>query len=684
VNLRRLFRWRATETSGARDPSPARASWPTAPPLPLRVEPPALITAPDRFAASLASWQDPSCRGTIGHFVSAEAPSGSSQGVATVREPGPVRAWSRRATATLQRSQHESADPLIPSATATPHYPTTIDSDSLWPAAESTPHSAPTTSVDHERPVAGSPAPVRFGDENRAGMLPAQPIPVILLQEKPIDDFLAPPATVPRLDHEQPAADLPTPPVVTRTPDHKHPADTPQAPPTTAIGADQQQSIHTIAAQPTAMRHDQPNNRIPAPLATTKTRLDQERSTSAPPIPPVVSKTPDHELPGNTPPTTTIGADQQQSIHTIAIQPTAMRHDQPNNRIPAPLATTKTRLDQERSTSAPPIPPVVSKTPDHEQPGDTPQAPPTTTVRPDQQQSIGTIAIQHTAMRHDHDQPIGELAQPTAMRLDQGQPNNRPPAVAATTEGGLDQEGSFSDLPIPFGTAMRSYHSAGELPPAETVVGFDQRYSIGSLAARPIATHDHEHLTGRLLAPPTGSRFDTAGERPPRTAVAQLDQEHPGAGSPPVTAPPRLDQQNPIGGLSRPTIGQQGQPPSVAPTSVSEREGPRRRLGFGPPVRIPEVGSPVGEPVVWLQRAENAPEPVEASADSQSAVPLEAASAPTLPAQTSAPIGLGGGSTSPTDIDTLVGRIYDPIVRRLKAELGLDRERAGRGLDLRL
>jgi hypothetical protein len=613
VNLRRLFRWRATETSGARDPSPARASWPTAPPLPLRVEPPALITAPDRFAASLASWQDPSCRGTIGHFVSAEAPSGSSQGVATVREPGPVRAWSRRATATLQRSQHESADPLIPSATATPHYPTTIDSDSLWPAAESTPHSAPTTSVDHERPVAGSPAPVRFGDENRAGMLPAQPIPVILLQEKPIDDFLAPPATVPRLDHEQPAADLPTPPVVTRTPDHKHPADTPQAPPTTAIGADQQQSIHTIAAQPTAMRHDQPNNRIPAPLATTKTRLDQERSTSAPPIPP-----------------------------------------------------------------------VVSKTPDHEQPGDTPQAPPTTTVRPDQQQSIGTIAIQHTAMRHDHDQPIGELAQPTAMRLDQGQPNNRPPAVAATTEGGLDQEGSFSDLPIPFGTAMRSYHSAGELPPAETVVGFDQRYSIGSLAARPIATHDHEHLTGRLLAPPTGSRFDTAGERPPRTAVAQLDQEHPGAGSPPVTAPPRLDQQNPIGGLSRPTIGQQGQPPSVAPTSVSEREGPRRRLGFGPPVRIPEVGSPVGEPVVWLQRAENAPEPVEASADSQSAVPLEAASAPTLPAQTSAPIGLGGGSTSPTDIDTLVGRIYDPIVRRLKAELGLDRERAGRGLDLRL
>jgi hypothetical protein len=40
------------------------------------------------------------------------------------------------------------------------------------------------------------------------------------------------------------------------------------------------------------------------------------------------------------------------------------------------------------------------------------------------------------------------------------------------------------------------------------------------------------------------------------------------------------------------------------------------------------------------------------------------------------------GSSSPTEVDNLVRRLYEPIVRRLKAELQLDRERAGRFLDL--
>jgi hypothetical protein len=36
-----------------------------------------------------------------------------------------------------------------------------------------------------------------------------------------------------------------------------------------------------------------------------------------------------------------------------------------------------------------------------------------------------------------------------------------------------------------------------------------------------------------------------------------------------------------------------------------------------------------------------------------------------------------------TDVDALIGKLYDPLVRRLKAELRLDRERAGHVLDLR-
>ncbi|WP_433679892.1 hypothetical protein [Nocardia sp. CA-119907] len=52
---------------------------------------------------------------------------------------------------------------------------------------------------------------------------------------------------------------------------------------------------------------------------------------------------------------------------------------------------------------------------------------------------------------------------------------------------------------------------------------------------------------------------------------------------------------------------------------------------------------------------------------------------PTPTHETATPTG-----TSPTDIDALVGRLYEPIVRKLKAELRLDRERAGTALDLTL
>ncbi|MFE7745529.1 hypothetical protein [Nocardia sp. NPDC057455] len=57
----------------------------------------------------------------------------------------------------------------------------------------------------------------------------------------------------------------------------------------------------------------------------------------------------------------------------------------------------------------------------------------------------------------------------------------------------------------------------------------------------------------------------------------------------------------------------------------------------------------------------------------QSALPASAGSAATATA-----------GMSPTDIDGLVDRLYEPIVRKLKAELRLARERAGTALDLTL
>ncbi|MEV2220293.1 hypothetical protein AB0E01_10490 [Nocardia vinacea] len=61
------------------------------------------------------------------------------------------------------------------------------------------------------------------------------------------------------------------------------------------------------------------------------------------------------------------------------------------------------------------------------------------------------------------------------------------------------------------------------------------------------------------------------------------------------------------------------------------------------------------------------------------------ASTDTAPISTDATAAHGTPTgTSPTDIDALVARLYDPIVRKLKAELRLDRERAGTALDLTL
>jgi hypothetical protein len=91
--------------------------------------------------------------------------------------------------------------------------------------------------------------------------------------------------------------------------------------------------------------------------------------------------------------------------------------------------------------------------------------------------------------------------------------------------------------------------------------------------------------------------------------------------------------------------------------------------------------APVAEPAepVVVSRAVEA-EPVAEPVDPEPAAPV----APGSPAAAVPPAPATGASTAATEVDALVGRIYDPLVRRLKAELRLERERAGHVLDLRL
>jgi hypothetical protein len=83
-----------------------------------------------------------------------------------------------------------------------------------------------------------------------------------------------------------------------------------------------------------------------------------------------------------------------------------------------------------------------------------------------------------------------------------------------------------------------------------------------------------------------------------------------------------------------------------------------------------ETGSPAedGFTSVQLQPAsESGPPAAEPGADA-------AASAPATPSSEFPPPAAGA---KPTDLDELARRLYEPLTARLRAELWLDRERAG-------
>jgi hypothetical protein len=84
---------------------------------------------------------------------------------------------------------------------------------------------------------------------------------------------------------------------------------------------------------------------------------------------------------------------------------------------------------------------------------------------------------------------------------------------------------------------------------------------------------------------------------------------------------------------------------------------------FGPPESALEAPT--------VSRAEEAGSPPPA--------PSTSAAGPSAPAATAGAPGNPGG----LDIDELVRRLYDPLSARIKAELRLDRERAGLITDLR-
>lgn len=157
--------------------------------------------------------------------------------------------------------------------------------------------------------------------------------------------------------------------------------------------------------------------------------------------------------------------------------------------------------------------------------------------------------------------------------------------------------------------------------------------------------------------------------RGPRVLTTAAVQRNVGAGTQPAATWPPDALAEPRTAEPRTSVNQ-----PVAPVQFTQFVAAAPAVMHNPLQPDTEL---VDHPPQWstepaVQRA--ADEPAATTAPATATGPPSATGAAT-PAQPA-------GSTSPTEIDKLVRRLYDPIVRRLKAELQLDRERAGRSLDL--
>ncbi|MEJ3405463.1 hypothetical protein WDJ51_12025 [Rathayibacter sp. YIM 133350] len=126
--------------------------------------------------------------------------------------------------------------------------------------------------------------------------------------------------------------------------------------------------------------------------------------------------------------------------------------------------------------------------------------------------------------------------------------------------------------------------------------------------------------------------------------------------------------------VAMPTVQRQESAPSTAPSSGAPRGGAM-------PVAVPAprtvVASAEAEPAtaavreIVVQRAEE-PGDGEASAPSAPAPSAAAGTASTAPA---------AAASSPEELEKLAARLYAPLVRRIKSEMLLDRERRGVRID---
>ena len=217
---------------------------------------------------------------------------------------------------------------------------------------------------------------------------------------------------------------------------------------------------------------------------------------------------------------------------------------------------------------------------------------------------------------------------------------------------------------------------------------------VGPVGSRPL-----QRRLAEAAVPGTPDPQPSASAWVPGVPASGPVQRYPTSAGVPAPAGPRY----PDGRL---TVSRT----ATAPGVPSSRFGPPLSSARPPSGRAesrPEWSGPAVSPTLQtLVAADDArPQPgvpatsdlvverAESSADGADRGPFEALAPLTVSAVVEPPPAAPGAaaaggpgaaaSVAPGDVDALVRRLYDPLARRLRAELRLDRERIGRSLDLR-
>lgn len=666
---------------------------------------PELITAPARFRAGLASWSDPSLHRRPGHLVSAAAPSGTGYGLAA---PAAVRYWPAAGAPPLQRM----TDAGLGTADVR------VDDD----VAVSLPVAVAPVPGRGLASAAGAPLPppVRRPAvaQRWAGptMLPPPDEPGALGRELegPVALARSSPGSDPGNDGPDAAPTLGEPAGTgSRDPRLVSPgfgsaptagaAAAPDPLPATGrrrrlgLGAPLQRHTDPAPTRPQTPEATRPQEPVRQPTSAGSVHLQDRPTTAAEPS----------TLPAGggerVDPRPEIGAPVQRSALSGGTTPTPGPVAPPSMR-PAPLPGGSNLLPADPDAAG--LPADAARLLGDTAPllggGDPRQVGPGDTYLVAGRQAARSAPHGETTVQHSEagglpavgrTPPAGPYpASAAPVQRSVPLPRNPAPRPAVTAPALGDMAVRLpihpgDPRPVMDRVPSGAVPAGGSTPLQSTPVLRSSR--AASPAARGAPTPMYPALVQRVAASSPGP-----GGLEGQSALPELPVP---AGEPALVLAPLLGgvdpratgaaageagtASSPVGRSVARLVDERPAPPTLGLAAPAPATAPSRTVLPSMPARTetPAAG-PLVEAATQREPADAARPAAEAAVTPDTAAAVSAAE----PSRTrSTPATAPPASNAPTDIDALVGRLYDPLVRRLKAELRLDRERVGRALDLR-